>query len=163
MQEKHMLAGELGVGELSARSGVAISAIHFYEREGLIHSRRTPGNQRRYGRDALRRIAVIRVAQRVGIPLAHIGAALARLPEGRTPTRDDWARLSKAWREELDGRIRQLEMLRDSLSDCIGCGCLSIDRCRLRNPADQLGSLGPGAHRLVAAGKPRRPDQSADV
>lgn len=94
---------------------------------------------------------------------SDIGAALARLPEGRTPTRDDWARLSKAWREELDERIRQLEKLRDSLSDCIGCGCLSIDRCRLRNPWDQLGTLGPGAHRLVVAGKQPQPDRTGDV
>ena len=168
MREKGALrpgdhAGELSVGELSQRSGVAVSAIHFYEREGLVRSRRTPGNQRRYTRDTLRRIAVIRVGQRVGIPLAEIAAALAQLPEERTPTRDDWARLSRTWREALDGRIRQLERLRDSLSDCIGCGCLSIDRCRLRNPWDELGALGPGAHRLVVPEKPRRPDRGRDV
>jgi MerR family redox-sensitive transcriptional activator SoxR len=155
--------GELSVGELASRSGVAVSAIHFYEREGLIRSRRTPGNQRRYGRDALRRIAVIRVAQRVGIPLSDIGAALARLPEERTPTRDDWARLSMAWREELDGRIRQLEKLRDSLTDCIGCGCLSIDRCKLRNPWDKLATRGPGAHRLVVPETPSTRGEPRDV
>lgn len=142
------LSGEMSVGELAARSGVAVSALHFYERLGLIASRRTEGNQRRYGRDMLRRVAVIRVAQRVGVPLADVGAALATLPEGRTPTRDDWARLSTGWRASLDERIRQLERLRDSLSDCIGCGCLSLDRCALRNPADTMAALGPGAHRL---------------
>jgi MerR family redox-sensitive transcriptional activator SoxR len=147
--------GEFSVGELAARSGVAVSALHFYEREGLITSRRTPGNQRRYARDALRRVSFIRVAQRVGIPLAEIREALGRLPNGRSPTRADWEKLSAAWREDLDARIAQLKKLRDTLSDCIGCGCLSIDRCRLRNPADKLGSLGPGAHRLeVNADRP---------
>jgi len=145
--------GELSVGEVAARSGVAVSAIHFYEREGLIRSRRTPGNQRRYAREVLRRIAVIRVAQRVGIPLAEVGTALARLPEGRAPTREDWAALSTAWREALDARIRQLAGLRDSLTDCIGCGCLSIDRCVLRNPWDRMAALGPGAHRLEPTGE----------
>jgi MerR family redox-sensitive transcriptional activator SoxR len=140
--------GEFSVGELAARSGVAVSALHFYEREGLITSRRTAGNQRRYARDALRRVSFIRVAQRVGIPLAEIREALGRLPNGRAPTRADWEKLSAAWREDLDARIAQLKKLRDTLSDCIGCGCLSIDRCRLRNPADKLGHLGPGAHRL---------------
>ena len=142
------ILGEFSVGELAARSGVAVSALHFYEREGLITSRRTAGNQRRYARDALRRVSFVRVAQRVGIPLAEIREALRRLPNGRAPTRADWEKLSAAWREDLDARIAQLKKLRDTLSDCIGCGCLSIDRCMLRNPADKLASLGPGAHRL---------------
>ncbi|MBN8747393.1 Redox-sensitive transcriptional activator SoxR [Xylophilus ampelinus] len=142
------LSGEMSVGELAERSGVNVSALHFYERQGLIASRRTAGNQRRYGREMLRRVAVIRVAQRVGVPLADVGEALATLPQGRTPTREDWAAMSTRWRAELDERIAQLERLRDSLSDCIGCGCLSLDRCVLRNPADEMAALGPGAHRL---------------
>ena len=140
---------ELTPGELSERSGVAISALHFYERQGLIHSRRTKGNQRRYTRQTLRRVAFIRVSQRVGIPLAQIREALDTLPENRTPTVDDWARLSKGWRHNLDQRIAQLKRLRDQLTSCIGCGCLSLDRCALSNPHDELGDLGPGPHKLV--------------
>lgn len=139
----------LTVGEVARRSGVAVSTLHFYEKQGLVTSTRSAGNQRRYARDVLRRVAFIRAAQRVGISLADIRAAVQTLPDGRTPTRADWARLSAAWREELDARIAQLEKLRDALEDCIGCGCLSIDRCRLRNPLDTLASKGPGAHRLV--------------
>ncbi|WP_405897018.1 redox-sensitive transcriptional activator SoxR [Streptomyces sp. NBC_00727] len=127
---------ELTVGQLSARSGAAVSALHFYEAKGLIGSRRTSGNQRRYSRDALRRVAFVRAAQRVGIPLATIREALAELPEERTPNRDDWARLSHAWRSELDDRITQLGRLRDHLTDCIGCGCLSLETCVLSNPDD---------------------------
>ena len=140
---------ELSVGEVAKRSGVAVSALHFYEQRGLIRSNRTGGNQRRYARDVLRRIAVIRVAQEVGIPLADIAATLDSLPEGRTPTRDDWAKLSTAWRNDLDRRIDQLTKLRDGLTDCIGCGCMSIDKCPLRNPEDRLARQGPGARRLV--------------
>jgi MerR family redox-sensitive transcriptional activator SoxR len=140
---------ELTVGELSARSGVAISALHFYEAEGLIRSRRTSGNQRRYRRDTLRRVAFIRASQRVGIPLRQIGEALAQLGDDRTPTRADWARLSRAWRDDLDARISQLQRLRDGLTDCIGCGCLSIDRCILANPGDRLGREGPGPRRVL--------------
>jgi len=139
---------ELTVGEVAARSGVNVSALHFYERKQLITSRRTSGNQRRYRRDVLRRVALIRVAQRVGIPLADIRAALDELPGGRTPTREDWARLSARWQAELDERIRRLGQLRDAFADCIGCGCLSIDRCALANPCDQLAGEGPGARRL---------------
>ena len=139
----------LTVGEVARRSGVAVSTLHFYEKQGLVTSTRSAGNQRRYARDVLRRVAFIRAAQRVGISLADIRAAVQTLPDGRTPTRADWARLSAAWREELDARIAQLKKLRDTLDDCIGCGCLSIDRCRLRNPLDTLASNGPGAHRLV--------------
>ena len=140
---------ELSVGEVAKRSGVAVSALHFYEARGLIRSNRTGGNQRRYGRDVLRRIAVIRVAQEVGVPLAEIAATLDSLPEGRTPTRDDWAKLSTTWRDDLDRRIEQLIKLRDGLTDCIGCGCMSIDKCPLRNPEDRLSRQGPGARRLM--------------
>ncbi|MET8578826.1 redox-sensitive transcriptional activator SoxR [Streptomyces sp. NPDC005012] len=131
---------ELTVGQLSARSGVAVSALHFYESKGLISSRRTPGNQRRYSRDTLRRVAFVRASQRVGMPLAAIRDALAELPDGRTPTREDWARLSERWRAELDERIRRLERLRDHLTDCIGCGCLSLTTCGLSNPDDTVGA-----------------------
>ncbi|WP_282686687.1 MULTISPECIES: redox-sensitive transcriptional activator SoxR [unclassified Streptomyces] len=127
---------ELSVGQLSARSGAAVSALHFYESKGLITSSRTSGNQRRYTRDALRRVAFVRAAQRVGIPLATIRDALAELPDERTPNREDWARLSEAWRKELDDRITQLHRLRDHLTDCIGCGCLSLETCVLSNPDD---------------------------
>ena len=140
---------ELSVGEVAARSGVAVSALHFYEREGLIHSRRTAGNQRRFRREVLRRLSFIRIAQRVGIPLAEIRTALESLPDGRTPTRQDWARLSEQWRQELDDRIHRLQQLRDDFTGCIGCGCLSIDRCGLVNPHDRLGEEGPGPRRLV--------------
>lgn len=139
---------ELGVGELAARSGVAVSALHFYEKKGLIHSQRTAGNQRRYRRDVLRRIAVIKVAQRAGIPLAEIRDALDALPNGRTPTVADWTRLSRRWRDELDARIARLSGLRDSLDGCIGCGCLSLSACPLRNPGDVLGEEGPGPRLL---------------
>ncbi|MFF0865110.1 redox-sensitive transcriptional activator SoxR [Nonomuraea sp. NPDC003560] len=139
---------ELTVGQLAERSGVAVSALHFYETKGLIASRRTAGNQRRYHRDTLRRVAFIRLSQRLGIPLATIKDALSELPDGRTPDREDWARLSAAWRGELDDRIEQLQRLRDDLTDCIGCGCLSLDRCPVANPRDRLGEEGPGARRM---------------
>ncbi|HEX7080536.1 MAG TPA: redox-sensitive transcriptional activator SoxR [Gammaproteobacteria bacterium] len=138
---------ELTVGQMAARSGVAVSTLHFYEAKGLIRSHRTSGNQRRYARETLRRIAIIRVARRVGIPLAMVREALATLPEGRAPTRSDWARLSARWRAELDARIAQLTQLRDTLDDCIGCGCLSLDRCSLANPDDVLGRHGAGPRR----------------
>ncbi|MEU4315360.1 redox-sensitive transcriptional activator SoxR [Nocardia sp. NPDC024068] len=139
---------ELTPGQLSERSGVAVSALHFYEREGLISSRRTSGNQRRYTRETLRRVAFIRISQRVGIPLSDIRAALDRLPEGRTPTRRDWETLSTAWRVDLDERITQLVRLRDNLTGCIGCGCLSLGSCKLVNEYDRLGAEGPGARVL---------------
>ncbi|WP_260405825.1 redox-sensitive transcriptional activator SoxR [Microbacterium sp. G2-8] len=143
---------QLTIGELSSRSGVASSALHFYERNGLIRADRTDGNQRRYGRDTLRRVAFIRVSQRVGIPLKDIRAALESLPEGRTPTKKDWARLSQRWRDDLDTRIRQLEHLRGDLDGCIGCGCLSLNSCALQNPADVLGSTGAGPIRWLDKG-----------
>jgi MerR family redox-sensitive transcriptional activator SoxR len=139
----------LSVGEVARRSGVAVSTLHFYETKGLIRSDRTGGNQRRYAGDVLRRVAIIKVAQEVGISLAEIGKALESLPEGRTPTKHDWTLLSKGWRDDLDRRIRQLERLRDGLDDCIGCGCLSIEKCRLRNPEDRLAKEGPGARMLI--------------
>lgn len=139
---------ELSVGQLAARSGVAVSAIHFYERQGLLTSSRTSGNQRRYKRDALRRLAFIRVAQRVGVPLVQVRQALALLPDRRTPTPADWQEVAEHWRTELDGRIKGLQQLRESFSDCIGCGCLSLQRCHLLNPHDEAGAVGPGALRL---------------
>jgi MerR family redox-sensitive transcriptional activator SoxR len=149
MQHAAWNQGELTVGQLAERSGVAVSALHFYERQGLIHSRRTSGNQRRYRREALRRVALIRIAQRVGIPLADVRAALDELPDGRIPNRMDWARLSQRWHDELEERIRYLEKLRDQFTDCVGCGCLSIDKCRLANPYDTLAEHGPGPRRLL--------------
>jgi MerR family redox-sensitive transcriptional activator SoxR len=139
---------ELAPGELAQRAGVAISALHFYEREGLISSRRTSGNQRRYPRDTLRRVAFIRMSQRLGIPLARVRVALATLPTNRVPTSRDWARLSAGWREDLDERILHLQRLRDNLADCIGCGCLSLRSCALSNPEDVLAGQGPGAVKL---------------
>lgn len=146
----HHLRKELTVGEVAARSGVAVSTLHFYEGKGLIRSHRTAGNQRRYDRDVLRRVAVIRVAQDVGISLAEIGASLAALPDGRTPTREDWGVMSRAWAADLDRRIEQLQKLRDGLTECIGCGCMSIDHCPIRNLGDAAAAEGPGPRRLLA-------------
>lgn len=135
----------LSVGEVASRSGVAVSTLHFYEREHLIESWRTAGNQRRYTRDVLRRIAVIRVAQRAGVPLGEMRDALSALPHGRTPNQRDWTRLSTSWRNRLNDRIEALKKLRDGLADCIGCGCLSVKQCPLRNAGDHLGAKGQGA------------------
>nr|WP_315221979.1 redox-sensitive transcriptional activator SoxR [uncultured Duganella sp.] len=137
---------ELGVGDLAERAGVAVSALHFYEAKGLIHSVRSGGNQRRYARSVLRRLAVIKVAQRVGMPLAAIAEALNALPSGRTPTVADWRRLSATWKLELEERIRTLTQLRDQLDGCIGCGCLSLKACPLRNAQDALAREGAGPH-----------------
>ena len=134
----------LTIGELSERSGVAPSALRYYEAEGLIRAERTPGNQRRYARDALRRVAFIKVAQQVGLKLEEVSEALHSLPDSRTPTEADWARLSKAWRPRLDEQIHMLERLRDRLSGCIGCGCLSLRVCKLLNPGDEAAARGPG-------------------
>lgn len=151
-------AGELTVGQLSERSGVAVSALHFYERQKLIESRRTTGNQRRYKRDTLRRVAMIRIAQRVGIPLAEVAGVLAMLPNGRTPNRQDWERISESWQDRLDRRILELQQLRDDFRSCVGCGCLSIDHCTLANPNDVLAAKGAGPRRLMdTAGQPCRP------
>lgn len=141
-------AQELTVGELSRRSGAAVSALHFYERRGLITSRRTHGNQRRYPRAALRRVTVIRIAVRLGVPLTAVVRAFSELPDGAAATPRDWERLSAAWRGDLDLRIEQLQRLRDDLDGCIGCGCLSMTRCALINPEDRLGADGPGARTL---------------
>lgn len=135
----------LSVGEVARRSGVAVSTVHFYEAKGLIEGWRSSGNQRRYLRDVLRRIAVIRIAQRAGIGLAHLRKALSALPADRTLTASDWSTLSTSWRAELDLRIRSLTQLRDQLDGCIGCGCLSLTDCPLRNPGDRLGEKGAGA------------------
>lgn len=139
---------ELTVGQVAARSGVAVSAIRFYESKGLINGWRTSGNQRCYPRVVLRRIAVIKVAQRVGIPLGAIRGALMSLPKGRTPTTRDWAALSARWRADLDDRIARLTKLRNELTNCIGCGCLSLDSCPLYNPGDRLAKRGPGPQLL---------------
>jgi MerR family transcriptional regulator, redox-sensitive transcriptional activator SoxR len=140
----------LTVGELARRSGVAVSAIHFYERKGLIAGWRSGGNQRRYERSALRRIAIIKVAQQLGIPLAEVGRRLAGLPADRTPGKEDWSRMAAGWKADLDRRIAQLTRLRDNLDGCIGCGCLSVEACPLRNPDDRLGEEGPGPRYLEA-------------
>ncbi len=139
----------LTVGDVARRSGLAVSAIHFYERKGLIAADRTGGNQRRYGRDVLRRLALIRAAQEVGLPLSEVVEALARLPLGRTPTPEDWRLIATGWAEKLDARIRILQRLRHDLDGCIGCGCLSLQRCQLVNPADALADEGTGAVSLA--------------
>ena len=135
----------LTIGELAERAGVATSALRYYEAQGLIAATRTTGNQRRYERATLRRVSFIRSAQRVGLSLEEITAALGTLPGGRTPTRADWTRLSNSWRARIDGQIERLERLRDRLDSCIGCGCLSLDRCSLSNPDDGVRACGPGA------------------
>lgn len=135
----------ISVGQLSARSGVAISALHFYERKGLIYSRRSSGNQRRYPRSTLRRVAVIRAAQRAGIPLASVLEVFEQLPQDGVPDQSDWQHLSEAWREEIDARITMLEHLRDRLDGCIGCGCLSLSTCGFVNAEDHLGTATTGA------------------
>ena len=139
----------LTIGQTAERAGVATSALRFYEAEGLITSVRTSGNQRRFARSTLRRVAFVRSAQRVGLSLEEIKHALAGLPSGRTPTKADWARLSAAWRHRLDQRIQELEHLRDRLTSCIGCGCLSLRRCALSNPHDVLAAQGSGARYLL--------------
>jgi len=138
------LRRELTVGEVAERSGVAVSTLHFYEAKGLIRSNRTRGNQRRYPRSVLRRVAVIKVAQRTGIPLSEIQDALSVLPDDRPLTVADWGRLSENWREQLNERIASLMALRDHLTGCIGCGCLSLRECPLRNPHDVLSMEGAG-------------------
>jgi MerR family redox-sensitive transcriptional activator SoxR len=138
----------LTVGEVAHRSGFAPSALRFYEREGLIAATRTSGGQRRYERHVLRRLAFIRAARNIGLSLEEVRDALASLPGGRTPTVADWAKVSRAWRARLDDQIAALQALRDGLEGCIGCGCLSLRRCRIYNPDDELSGHGPGAGRL---------------
>lgn len=143
---------EITIGELSARSGVAASALRYYEERGLIRSLRTSSGHRRYPRHVLRRIAFVVFAQKVGLTLDEIGAELDKLPENRAPRRDDWAKLSRSWRAHIDARIAELERLKEGLTECIGCGCLSMQRCRLANPGDRAARFGPGPRLL--AGKP---------
>ena len=135
---------ELSIGAVSERTGVATSALRYYESEGLIHATRSPGGQRRYARDTIRRVSFVRVAQQVGLTLDEIRDALASLPESRTPTHKDWTRLSASWRPRLDEQIEMLERLRDRLDQCIGCGCLSLGACKLANPGDEVAERGPG-------------------
>ena len=150
------MSDRLSIGEVAARAGVEPSTLRFYEAEGLITAERTEGGQRRYHRDVLRRIAFIRIAQRVGLSLDEVRRALATLPEQRTPTVADWSRLSRHWRGRLDEQIRLLGQLRDELTDCIGCGCLSFRACHLYNPHDGAARLGSGARYLLG-------DSAADV
>ncbi|MBV8691798.1 MAG: redox-sensitive transcriptional activator SoxR [Actinobacteria bacterium] len=139
----------LTIGAVAERSGVTTSALRFYEQHGLLSSERTDGNQRRYHREVLRRVAFIRVGQQVGLSLADIRDALASLPDARTPNQRDWERLSARWRGDLDERIRLLQALRDELSSCIGCGCLTLHRCKLYNPNDGAARLGTGPRYLL--------------
>lgn len=155
-----MAEANLTVGELAGRSGFAASALRYYEREGLIAAERTEGGQRRYERTVLRRLAFIRAARHVGLTLDEIRSALARLPEARTPTKADWSRISGEWRERLNDEIDALVALRDGLDSCIGCGCLSLARCRISNPNDIAASYGPGAQFLPK--KLREPTPAAD-
>jgi MerR family redox-sensitive transcriptional activator SoxR len=143
----------LTIGQLSARSGVATSALRYYEDLGLIASERSAGNQRRYPQATLRRVAFIRSARRVGLTLEEVAEALATLPEGRTPTKADWSRLSRSWRPRIDAQIERLERLRDKLDSCIGCGCLSLRTCALNNPDDEVAPRGPGAVFLEPTGR----------
>jgi MerR family redox-sensitive transcriptional activator SoxR len=140
----------LTVSEVARRSGFAPSALRFYEREGLLHATRTSGNQRRYERSVLRRLAFIRAARNVGLSLEEVAAALATLPDGRAPTRADWTRLSRSWRHRLDDQIAALTRLRDGLDSCIGCGCLSLKHCSVQNPGDLAATAGAGAMYLPA-------------
>ena len=147
------LPESLSIGQVAERSGVSHTALRFYEDSGLIRAERTAGNQRKYPRGVLRRLAFIRTAQRVGLSLDQIKDALDTLPQGRSPTKADWARLSQSWRTELDARIDALHRLRDRLTACIGCGCLSLRSCALHNSDDAMAALGPGAPRLRATGE----------
>jgi MerR family redox-sensitive transcriptional activator SoxR len=149
--------GLLSIGAVSERTGVSASALRFYEAEGLVHAVRSPGGQRRYHRDVIRRVSFVRIAQEVGLTLEEIKAALASLPEHRTPTQRDWHRLATSWGPRLDAQIGKLERLRDRLEGCIGCGCLSLQVCRIVNPGDVVGSRGPGPRYVL---DPEDGDQS---
>lgn len=139
----------LSIGEVAERAGVATSALRFYETKGLIQSERTDGNQRRYPRAVLRRVALVRAGQEVGLTLAELAEALDRLPHDRTPTKADWRRLSRSWRKRLDAQIAELVAMRDELTDCIGCGCLSLKSCAIFNPGDAASGLGSGPRYLL--------------
>jgi MerR family redox-sensitive transcriptional activator SoxR len=145
------MEGHLSIGAVSERTGVAASALRFYETEGLIHSTRSEGGQRRYARETIRRVSFIRVAQQVGLTLDEVRDALHSLPDKRTPTEKDWAKLAAGWRPRLDQQIAMLERLRDRLDGCIGCGCLSLKVCRLANPGDRAGQRGPGPRYVLDA------------
>jgi MerR family redox-sensitive transcriptional activator SoxR len=144
----------LSIGAVSERTGVPVSALRYYEREGLLHPGRTDGGQRVYSRDAIRRVSFVRIAQQVGLSLVEIRASLSTLPNDRTPTKADWARLSAAWRPRLDTQISMLVRLRDELTSCIGCGCLSLKACALYNPGDTASSLGRGPRYLISDDRP---------
>ncbi len=144
----------LTIGEIAERTGVATSALRFYESKGLVTSSRTDGNQRRFDRSAIRVISIIRAAQAVGISLDEIAGALAELPKGRTPTRADWAKMSRRWRDRLDAQINELAALREDLTDCIGCGCLSLKSCALYNPKDWASKNGAGPRYLMGDRRP---------
>lgn len=151
--------GHLGIGEFAARAGVSVATLRFYEERGLVHSTRSSGNQRRYLRAELRRVAFVKAAQHVGLTLTEIEHEMATLPDGRVPTRADWAKLSRSWRPRLDERIAELARLRDGLDGCIGCGCLSLRSCVLYNPGDRAGLTGSGARYIEGQG----PAQEAGV
>ncbi len=144
----------MGIGDVAVRAGVSVPTVRYYEERGLLSSVRDGGNRRRYPRSVLRRLAFVAAAQRVGLSLEEIAASLAGLPEGRTPTRADWTRLSRDWRPRVEARIAELERLRDDLNGCIGCGCLSLRRCALYNPGDGARSEGPGARWVREARRP---------
>ena len=144
-----MKSNDLTVGEMSQRTGVAVSALHYYEAEGLIQSWRTASNHRRYDRGELRRVSIIRIAQSLGVPLSEVKDVLDTLPRGRPVRKDDWSRAAAPWQAALNERISLLERLRDQLDSCIGCGCLSLESCPLYNPGDELAGEGPGARRLL--------------
>lgn len=140
---------KLSIGELADRSGVAPSALRYYESQGLIDATRSEGGQRRFERETLRRVSFIRVAQELGLSLEEIRGALESLPDKRTPTTRDWERLSASWRPRINAQIRMLERLRDRLDSCIGCGCLSLGACKLLNPGDEMGEHGPGPRHII--------------
>ncbi|MBS0849852.1 redox-sensitive transcriptional activator SoxR [Citrobacter sp. JGM124] len=148
-KKKNRIKALLTPGEVAKRSGVAVSTLHFYETKGLIKSTRNSGNQRRYRRDVLRTVGIIKVAQRIGLPLSTVSDAFSTFSDDHTINKNDWKKLSSSWREELDNRIRMLIALRDQLDGCIGCGCLSGVDCPLRNPGDKLGANGTGARLLL--------------
>ena len=156
-----VLLNMLSIGEVASRSGVRTSTLRYYEERGLISSERTSGGQRRYARETLRRVAVIRAAQILGLTLEEIRRALNELPQARTPNRHDWERLSQTWRDSLEGRIAELEALRDKLSGCIGCGCLSLENCAIFNPDDRAASAGAGAQYLFGEAPDPDPGHSS--
>jgi len=139
----------LTIGDVSQRTGAATSALRFYEDQGLIHAERTPGGQRRYAREVIRRVSFIRIAQQVGLTLGEIGEFMKSLPHQRTPDREDWSTVAASWQSRLDEQIHLLERLKDRVGGCIGCGCLSLDTCPLHNPGDVLGAEGPGPRLLI--------------